>query len=260
MNQMLVMGLSCVNPVRYRGWNGDCPGTDVDVRRARAWADRIPELAYLSVLCDREATVPQGHAKLAQMLRRHAHDDDLTVVFYSGHGAQVRDASGDEADGLDEALCMWDGYWLDDNLAACCREAAAGTVVFVLDCCHSGQEQEQAQVTLSRVLGGTTLSARVIVLAGCEEARSSWGSKAGGEWSWALSKALFPEGAVEGWLNRWVRGRAPRCEAGLSIGEWFDQAAARLEKRQRGQHARQTPVLTMYNCDRNYVWTRRIFA
>jgi hypothetical protein len=38
------------------------------------------------------------------------------VFFVSGHGGQVKDTDGDEEDGLDETLCLWDGQCADDFL------------------------------------------------------------------------------------------------------------------------------------------------
>ena len=65
--------------------------------------------------------------------------ENLTV-YYTGHGTQVRDRSGDEADGYDEAMVFEDTYVLDDDLAAAVKKNCNGTcrVLLLNDCCRSG--------------------------------------------------------------------------------------------------------------------------
>ena len=63
---------------------------------------------------------------------------DLTI-FYTGHGSQLRDKSGDEADGYDEVMVFDDGYVVDDELANYIVKYAHGQrIVLLTDCCHSG--------------------------------------------------------------------------------------------------------------------------
>merc|ERR1719428_1687218 len=72
--------------------------------------------------------------------------DDTFVFYYSGHGAGMRDQDGDEADGMDEALCLPDAggnctttTWLrDDDFALAVSRLRAGQKLMVLDCCHAG--------------------------------------------------------------------------------------------------------------------------
>jgi hypothetical protein len=64
---------------------------------------------------------------------------DLLIIQYSGHGTRVPDHSGDEADGYDEALYLYDGVFTDDEfneLMALIPEGAK--VIVVLDSCFSG--------------------------------------------------------------------------------------------------------------------------
>lgn len=63
---------------------------------------------------------------------------DLTI-FYTGHGSQIRDKSGDEEDGYDEVILFDDGYVIDDELANYIVKYAHGQrIVLLTDCCHSG--------------------------------------------------------------------------------------------------------------------------
>jgi hypothetical protein len=63
--------------------------------------------------------------------------DDSVLVFFSGHGNQVPDRNGDEADGMDETIVLSDGALLDDDLAAMLGQSPARDVV-ALDSCYSG--------------------------------------------------------------------------------------------------------------------------
>lgn len=72
---------------------------------------------------------------------------DVLAIQYSGHGTQLPDLDGDEAQGdtpdFDEALVPVDhrqnGFVIDDDLADVCRTIPTGVnVTFLMDCCHSG--------------------------------------------------------------------------------------------------------------------------
>ena len=68
---------------------------------------------------------------------------DILVFHYSGHGAQVPDRDGDEADKLDECLCPYDFSWddplTDDDLRERVERVPVGAnFTVILDCCHSG--------------------------------------------------------------------------------------------------------------------------
>jgi hypothetical protein len=61
---------------------------------------------------------------------------------FSGHGTQIRDVDGDEADGFDEALCPCDfesaGVIVDDDLSQWLEILPPHQLFAVCDCCHSG--------------------------------------------------------------------------------------------------------------------------
>lgn len=68
---------------------------------------------------------------------------DVLLLHYSGHGANVPDADGDEADRRDEILCPHDLDWkkplLDDWLRTTFDKLRAGvSLTVIMDCCHSG--------------------------------------------------------------------------------------------------------------------------
>eukprot|EP00397_Hematodinium_sp_SG-2012_P051181 GEMP01059845.1.p1 GENE.GEMP01059845.1~~GEMP01059845.1.p1 ORF type:complete len:324 (+),score=54.81 GEMP01059845.1:253-1224(+) len=88
---------------------------------------------------------------------QHARPGDNFYLSYSGHGTQVPDRSGQEADGLDEALCPADFHdtkivLLDDELEMICSGLPQGCLLTCFfDCCHSGTIMD-----LDYVLDGTT--------------------------------------------------------------------------------------------------------
>jgi hypothetical protein len=62
------------------------------------------------------------------------------TIYYSGHGSQIRDTTGDEGDGRDEVMIFDQGFIVDDDLAGILREHCKGKcrVLLLTDCCRSG--------------------------------------------------------------------------------------------------------------------------
>jgi hypothetical protein len=64
---------------------------------------------------------------------------DVIVIHYSGHGTYIGDSSGDEPDGIDECLYLYDGILKDDDINTSLQKIPEGvTVVVLLDSCFSG--------------------------------------------------------------------------------------------------------------------------
>lgn len=70
---------------------------------------------------------------------------DIFLITYAGHGSQVPDRNGDEAengnagDGMDETWCLFDRMLVDDELYALWSNFAAGVrIAMFSDSCHSG--------------------------------------------------------------------------------------------------------------------------
>jgi hypothetical protein len=76
-------------------------------------------------------------------LIRGARSGDVVLVHFSGHGSNVPDNDGDEADKRDEILCPSDLDWKmplrDDWLRTTFDSLRSGvSLTVVTDCCHSG--------------------------------------------------------------------------------------------------------------------------
>jgi hypothetical protein len=127
----------------YPGMGNDLPNTDKDARDLAATLRENNLLAPESVvLIDRQATVEAVSAAISRVSAL-AGPDDTFVLFFSGHGvqnpvAEANAASSSELDGRDEALVLYDGEVLDDQLAGLVRSQRAGLTLIVLDACFSG--------------------------------------------------------------------------------------------------------------------------
>merc|ERR1712183_744461 len=79
-----------------------------------------------------------------QQIIADSEEGEAIFLHYSGHGTKVRDTSGDEDDGYDEALCPVDypsnGLIIDDDLFDILIEPLPPGVnmISLMDCCHSG--------------------------------------------------------------------------------------------------------------------------
>ena len=87
---------------------------------------------------DSEATVKAFKTEMRNAVALLVPGDDL-LVHYSGHGTYTYDESGDEADGYDEAICLYDGIVIDDDIGDILMSIPDGaTVLLLFDSCFSG--------------------------------------------------------------------------------------------------------------------------
>ena len=96
----------------------------------------------ISVLTDHDATKANIQEGL-QGLTIGIEAGDVLYFHFSGHGSNVPDQDGDEADGRDEIFCPTDLDWRDplrdDWMRVLLAEVPEGVnLTFVSDCCHSG--------------------------------------------------------------------------------------------------------------------------
>lgn len=129
---------------RYRIPGSDLRGcvNDIDnmARTLTAFAGfGAADIATLSDLTATRKAMQNG----VQRLLKGARKGDVLLLHYSGHGANVPDKNGDEADRRDEILCPTDLDWYDpltdDWLRRTFNTLPAGVnLTVVMDCCHSG--------------------------------------------------------------------------------------------------------------------------
>jgi metacaspase-1 len=132
----LHLGLNAVSAAAYAGWDGPLAACEFDANDMAGIA-RAKGMKP-TVLLTKKAT----RANLLAAMRRAARTlkaGDLFFLSYSGHGGQVPDVSGEEADKQDETWCLFDGQLIDDELYFELSKFAAGVRILVLsDSCHSG--------------------------------------------------------------------------------------------------------------------------
>jgi hypothetical protein len=96
----------------------------------------------IRTLMDFKATKKAMQTGIAALIAK-SRKGDVLYVHYSGHGSNVPDRNGDEADRRDEILCPTDLDWkdplTDDWLRTTFDKLKAGVrLTVVMDCCHSG--------------------------------------------------------------------------------------------------------------------------
>jgi hypothetical protein len=132
----LNIGLNSVSPGHYGGWAGELAACEFDAKDMAALA------AGRGMKATQLLTKDGTRAKVLSALRAAAKTlvkGDFFLLTYSGHGGQVPDVSGEEADKLDETWCLHDGQLIDDELYMELGKFAAGVRILVLsDSCHSG--------------------------------------------------------------------------------------------------------------------------
>ena len=132
----LNIGLNTVSATAYEGWTGPLAACEFDANDMAALARSQGMKAR--VLLTKKGT----RASILAAIRRAAKSlraGDLFFLTFSGHGGQVRDVTGDEADKQDETWCLYDGQLIDDELYFELSRFAAGVRILVLsDSCHSG--------------------------------------------------------------------------------------------------------------------------
>jgi uncharacterized caspase-like protein len=207
-------GLTRLDPAAYDGWEGECPGADVDVAEMAMLAHRR---GFDGVIALTNAMVTRSTVRGAFLdVAGRLSSGDLLLLYYSGHGGQVADADGDEPDDLDETLCWWDGELADDEIAENLLLIPAGVrVLYITDSCHAGSNfRGRGPVSLERAAAG--MRASLLHFAGCADDRYSYGEATGGVFTQALIASL---------------GKRRQ-----TYYQWFAKAAKRMPKDQ-------TPVL-----------------
>jgi hypothetical protein len=132
----LHIGLNTVDPKQYEGWDGPLAACENDANDMAALAKSrgIKPTVLITPKATR-AAVLRGLRSAAKALKA----GDLFFLSFSGHGGQIKDASGDEPDKKDETWCLFDGQLVDDELYFEFSKFAAGVrIVMLSDSCHSG--------------------------------------------------------------------------------------------------------------------------
>ena len=133
----LHIGINRVDPDQYEGWDGQLTACEADAKDMIALAKKRG-FKSSTMLLTKAATaeaVAKGILDAAKTLK----SGDLFFLTYSGHGGQVKDTNGDEADRMDETWVCYDRQFVDDELYELWAKFRSGVRIVVLsDSCHSG--------------------------------------------------------------------------------------------------------------------------
>lgn len=123
----------------YGGEANNLPHCDEDATElARVLRERgLMPASRQVVLTNGQVTPAAARAAISQMVSQLG-EDDVLVVFYSGHGRQIRGTTSvTEPDGMDETIALRGGNLTDDEMGQLLAPAR-GTVLLALDSCYSG--------------------------------------------------------------------------------------------------------------------------
>jgi len=136
---------------RYKIPGADLRGCLNDVKNMKSVLTRYYGFADRDIrtLTDLQATKKAMQSEITKLIGK-ARAGDVLLFHYSGHGANVPDRNGDEADARDEILCPTNLDWLDplldDWLRAEFDKLPAGVnFTVIMDCCHSGTNTRAIQ-------------------------------------------------------------------------------------------------------------------
>jgi len=136
---------------RYRIPGADLRGCVNDVKNLKSVLTHYSGFADkdIQTLTDLQATKKAMQSAITKLIGK-ARAGDVLLLHYSGHGSNVPDRNGDEADGRDEILCPTDLDWqdplLDDWLRVEFDKLPAGVnFTVIMDCCHSGTNTRAIQ-------------------------------------------------------------------------------------------------------------------
>ena len=228
----VIIGLTNVDPKKYGGWDGACPGCDIDARVMRNFYE-LNGVEVSAYLLNGAATIAAVESAILAAGRDLDPTTDTLFIENSCHGGRQRDTNGDEADGMDETICLYDGQWLDDRVVMMLAKLPPGLrVVWGSDSCHSGTntravhpELPQAKRKTARIrrrAGSVASAIRIVHLAGCSDANYSYGSSIGGVWTKQRIKAFKPGMTYRQWFLASARNmpanQAPQlyCENGFA--------------------------------------------
>jgi len=151
----------------------------------------VCRVSDLQVMLNEECTKESVEKKIKDIGSRCT-SEDVFVYYYSGHGTNILDKSGDEADGKDEAFCFvtpdgqisLESCMIDDDFAKIITTAIPQEclVVVLTDCCHSG--------TMCDFDNAEWKGRSAVSIAGCLDSQTSGDIGKGGIFSHSMLLAI----------------------------------------------------------------------
>jgi len=191
----------CVGINNYPGSLNDLQGC---VNDANDWAALLSGFGFaITLMLDSQATRQNVKTALSSLVAS-AGEGDVIVFTYSGHGTQVTDFSHDEGDVYDEAIYIYDGTILDDDLRDIINKIdPKATLVVISDSCFSGsvtrfipENAKPRFMPVENISTGRLIRQRFllpemsmpeILISGCSDSEYSYDAKIDGRYNGAMS-------------------------------------------------------------------------
>lgn len=252
MFRSLLVGLKSVDSSAYGGWDGQngCWGCELDVDNV----ERILQtLNYkTSILKTHAASASSILSGLSDAAKK-CQSGDMFVFYFSGHGGQQPDTSGDELDGKDETLVAYDREIIDDELNAIWPKFKSGVRIFMLsDSCNSGTNFKMSLMNIAHSTPmqlfsaksegkkgiRSSMKAQMIHYGGCRDGFTSSGYMSGGAFTQALCQT---------WNNGQFSGDYPA---------FYQAIKTRVSSGQIVQYSKYGPVEDAFTDSRPFGATR----
>lgn len=223
MKKALLFGIN-----DYPGERNDLNGCVNDVNDIAAKL-KLFGFEQIDIFINEQVTCSKFESEILKMFRE-ATKEDYLFIGYSGHGTQVADTNGDEADGYDEALFLFDGPFIDDRFNKILIQKRAGIPLFLnMDCCFSGTNTRlidvkprfkpimavelldeagniKGRMRKRKMIRAREMEMDYVVLSGCAENQTSadafFGKYNGAETYYAFNKALIPGISFNEWYKK----------------------------------------------------------
>ncbi|MDM8537228.1 caspase family protein [Desulfobacterales bacterium HSG17] len=142
-NHALLVGVG-----EYKHSKINLPGIDKDINMITKAAKIMGfKNDQIKILKDSDASLKNITNAINDWLIKSVEENDRVLFYFSGHGSQMWDQSGDEADNVDEVLLPYDmevkkhsldNVLSDDVLSRLLAKIPAQDVMVLIDACHSG--------------------------------------------------------------------------------------------------------------------------
>lgn len=181
---------------------------------------------------DSECTVVAVKNKIIDIVHTLKAGDNF-IIHYSGHGTQVADVNGDEADGYDEALYLYDGPLVDDDLGYILTNLPDGVNCLVLlDSCFSGTVTRQLGTPKNKYFKLFDIEAHV-------QKRRAITKDSDMKWC-VISGCSENQTSADAYINKRYNGAftyflIKAYKEGMTIKEWFNSLRRLLPSRKYSQ-------------------------
>jgi hypothetical protein len=190
-----------------------CPGADVDMWDCKAMAaESRPYFVTnaITLLSQQASWLSWREAYTKQTAGMGP--EDLLVLSISSHGGREKDKNGDEPDGYDSTICMYDRPVLDDEFWDFITSGPPIRIfAFSMDSCYSESNlralwpfgtkrrpfgfNKVQKLARAKQWGGS-----IVLLSACRKDESALGSAKGGQFTYAL-RTVFPAPTVQKWFD-----------------------------------------------------------